>query len=393
MRERCDPSAFVAEHLKTVPPSGIRRFFDLVSEMDDVISLGVGEPDFITPWHIREACIHSIEHGDTAYTSNYGLLELREEISKLYSQKYRVDYNPESETLVTTGVSEALDIAIRAVVNPGDEVIVVQPSYVSYVPSVIFAGGVPVPVSTKMSNNFKITAEELEDAITDKTKAVIINYPNNPTGAVMDKDSLESIADVIVEHDLMMISDEVYDCLTYNGTHTCFASLEGMRDRTILLNGFSKSHAMTGFRMGYALAAPEIIDSMMLIHQYSMLCAPITAQIGAIEALKNGEGEVQKMVREYDRRRHLIVGGLNKLGLECFEPKGAFYAFPSISSTGLTSGDFAERLLNEQKVATVPGDVFGEAGVGFLRCSYAASREDIHTALDRIGEFVDGLKV
>ncbi len=393
MRERCDPSAFVAEHLKTVPPSGIRRFFDLVSEMDDVISLGVGEPDFVTPWHIREACIHSIEHGDTAYTSNYGLLELREEISKLYSQKYRVDYNPESETLVTTGVSEALDIAIRAVVNPGDEVIVVQPSYVSYVPSVIFAGGVPVPVSTKMSNNFKITAEELEDAITDKTKAVIINYPNNPTGAVMDKDSLESIADVIVEHDLMMISDEVYDCLTYNGTHTCFASLEGMRDRTILLNGFSKSHAMTGFRMGYALAAPEIIDSMMLIHQYSMLCAPITAQIGAIEALKNGEGEVQKMVREYDRRRHLIVGGLNKLGLECFEPKGAFYAFPSISSTGLTSGDFAERLLNEQKVATVPGDVFGEAGVGFLRCSYAASREDIHTALDRIGEFVDGLKV
>ncbi|NOR46782.1 MAG: aminotransferase class I/II-fold pyridoxal phosphate-dependent enzyme [Methanosarcinaceae archaeon] len=393
MRERCDPSAFVAEHLKTVPPSGIRRFFDLVSEMDDVISLGVGEPDFITPWHIREACIHSIEHGDTAYTSNYGLLELREEISKLYSQKYRVDYNPESETLVTTGVSEALDIAIRAVVNPGDEVIVVQPSYVSYVPSVIFAGGVPVPVSTKMSNNFKITAEELEDAITDKTKAVIINYPNNPTGAVMDKDSLESIADVIVEHDLMMISDEVYDCLTYNGTHTCFASLEGMRDRTILLNGFSKSHAMTGFRMGYALAAPEIIDSMMLIHQYSMLCAPITAQIGAIEALKNGEGEVQKMVREYDRRRHLIVGGLNKLGLECFEPKGAFYAFPSISSTDLTSGDFAEGLLNEQKVATVPGDVFGEAGVGFLRCSYAASREDIHTALDRIGEFVDGLKV
>lgn len=393
MRERCDPSAFVADHLKTVPPSGIRRFFDLVSEMDDVISLGVGEPDFVTPWHIREACIHSIEHGETAYTSNYGLLELREEISKLYSQKYRVDYNPESEALVTTGVSEALDIAIRAIINPGDEVIVVQPSYVSYVPSVIFAGGVPVSVSTKMSNNFKVSAEELEDAITDKTKAVIINYPNNPTGAVMDKDSLESIADVIVEHDLMMISDEVYDCLTYNGTHTCFASLEGMRDRTILLNGFSKSHAMTGFRMGYALAAPEIIDSMMLIHQYSMLCAPITAQIGAIEALKNGEGEVQKMVREYDRRRHLIVGGLNKLGLECFEPKGAFYAFPSISSTGLTSGDFAEGLLNEQKVATVPGDVFGEAGVGFLRCSYAASREDIHTALDRIGEFVDGLKV
>ena len=393
MRERCDPSAFVADHLKTVPPSGIRRFFDLVSEMDDVISLGVGEPDFVTPWHIRESCIHSIEQGETTYTSNYGLLELREEISKLYSQKYRVDYNPESESLITTGVSEALDIAIRAIINPGDEIIVVQPSYVSYVPSVIFAGGVPVPVSTKMSNNFKMTAEELEGAITDKTKAVIINYPNNPTGAVMDKDSLESIADVIVEHDLMVISDEVYDCLTYNGSHTCLSSLEGMRDRTILLNGFSKSYAMTGFRMGYALAAPKIIDSMMLIHQYTMLCAPITAQIGAIEALRNGEGEMQKMVREYDRRRHLIVGGLNKLGLECFEPKGAFYAFPSIVSTGLTSGDFAEGLLNEQKVATVPGDVFGEAGVGFLRCSYAASREDIHIALDRIGNFVDGLKV
>lgn len=393
MRKRCDPSAFIADHLKTVPPSGIRRFFDLVSEMDDVISLGVGEPDFDTPWHIRESCIHSIEHGETAYTSNYGLLELREEISKSYSQKYRVDYNPESEALVTTGVSEALDIAIRAIINPGDEVIVVQPSYVSYVPSVIFAGGVPVTVSTKMSNNFKLTAEELENAITDKTKAVIINYPNNPTGAVMDKDALEPIADVIVEHDLMVISDEVYDCLTYDGTHTCFSSLEGMRDRTILLNGFSKSYAMTGFRMGYALAAPQIIDSMMLIHQYTMLCAPITAQIGAIEALRNGEGEMQKMVREYDRRRHLIVGGLNKLGLECFEPKGAFYAFPSITSTGLTSDEFAEGLLNEQTVATVPGDVFGNAGVGFLRCSYAASRDDIHTALDRIGEFVDGLKV
>ncbi|MGP8319653.1 MAG: aminotransferase class I/II-fold pyridoxal phosphate-dependent enzyme [Methanosarcinaceae archaeon] len=392
MIERCDPSAFVAKHLKTVPPSGIRRFFDIVSEMDDVISLGVGEPDFITPWHIREACIHSIEQGDTTYTSNYGLLELRESISKLYTQKYSVEYNPESESLITTGVSEALDIAIRAITNPGDEIIVVQPSYVSYVPSIIFAGGVPVPVSTKMSNNFKVTPEELKDAITDKTKAVIINYPNNPTGAVMDRESFESVADVIVEHDLMMISDEVYDCLTYDGAHTCFASLEGMRDRTILLNGFSKSHAMTGFRIGYALAAPEIINSMMLIHQYTMLCAPITAQIGAIEALKNGDDEMQKMVREYDRRRHLIVLGLNKLGLECFEPKGAFYAFPSISGTGLTSGDFAERLLDEQKVATVPGDVFGNAGVGFLRCSYAASRKDIHIALERIGEFVDSQK-
>lgn len=391
MRKACTPSKFVADVMNKVPPSGIRRYFDLASGLEDVISLGVGEPDYVTPWHIREACIHSLECGETSYTSNYGLIELREELADYYAAKYGVNYNPGSEVLVTSGVSEALDVAIRAITNPGDEIIVVQPSYVAYVPSVMFAGGVPVIVSTKLENNFKLTAEELEAAITPKTKAVIINYPNNPTGATMGKADLEAIADVVCEHDIMVISDEVYDCLTYNGGHTCFSSLEGMRDRTILLNGFSKAYAMTGFRLAYAMASPKIISAMMLIHQYSMLCAPITAQIGAIEALKNGKHEMEKMVRDYDRRRHLIVSGLNRIGLKCFEPKGAFYVFPSVESTGLTSEKFAERLMNEKRVVTIPGTVFGEAGTGFLRCSYATSREEIEEALVRIEAFVNGL--
>ena len=391
MRKACTPSKFVADVMNKVPPSGIRRYFDLASGLEDVISLGVGEPDYVTPWHIREACIHSLECGETSYTSNYGLIELREELADYYAAKYGVSYNPKSEILVTSGVSEALDVAIRAITNPGDEIIVVQPSYVAYVPSVMFAGGVPVIVSTKLENNFKLTAEELEAAITPKTKAVIINYPNNPTGATMGKADLEAIADVVCEHDIMVISDEVYDCLTYNGGHTCFSSLEGMRERTILLNGFSKAYAMTGFRLAYAMASPKIISAMMLIHQYSMLCAPITAQIGAIEALKNGHHEMEKMVRDYDRRRHLIVSGLNKIGLKCFEPKGAFYVFPSVESTGLTSEEFAERLMNEQRVVTIPGNVFGEAGTGFLRCSYATSRDEIEKALERIEAFVNGL--
>ncbi|ETA67039.1 MAG: aminotransferase [Methanolobus sp.] len=391
MRKACTPSKFVADVMNKVPPSGIRRYFDLASGLEDVISLGVGEPDYVTPWHIREACIHSLECGETSYTSNYGLVELREELADHYASKYGVNYNPNSEILVTSGVSEALDVAIRAITNPGDEIIVVQPSYVAYVPSIMFAGGVPVIISTKLENNFKLTAEELEAAITPKTKAVLINYPNNPTGATMGKADLEAIADVVCEHDIMVISDEVYDCLTYNGGHTCFSSLEGMRDRTILLNGFSKAYAMTGFRLAYAMASPKIISAMMLIHQYSMLCAPITAQIGAIEALKNGKHEMEKMVRDYDRRRHLIVSGLNKIGLKCFEPKGAFYVFPSVRDTGLSSEEFAERLMNEQKVVTIPGNVFGEAGTGFLRCSYATSREEIEEALVRIEAFVNGL--
>ncbi|WP_333787506.1 aminotransferase class I/II-fold pyridoxal phosphate-dependent enzyme [Methanomethylovorans sp.] len=391
MDDRCNSERFVADVMTKVPPSGIRKYFDLASGIEGVISLGVGEPDFVTPWHIREACIHSLESGKTSYTSNFGLLELREEIAKLYSQEHCTHYDPASEILVMSGVSEALDVAIRTITNPGDEIIVPQPAYVAYVPSVMFAGGVPVPVVTHLDNNFKLTAEDLEKAITPRTKALIINYPNNPTGATMDRKDLEAIAKVASEHDIMVISDEVYECLTYNGKHTCFSSIEGMKDRTILLNGFSKAYAMTGFRLAYALAPSPIINAMMRIHQYCMLCAPITAQVGAIEALRNGNEEMQRMIRDYDRRRHLIISGLNRIGLECYEPKGAFYAFPSVKNTGLTSEEFAERLLHEQKVVTIPGDVFGPAGEGFLRCSYATSKEQIVEALDRMERFVGSL--
>ncbi|MCC7575271.1 MAG: aminotransferase class I/II-fold pyridoxal phosphate-dependent enzyme [Methanomethylovorans sp.] len=386
-----NPERFVADVMTRVPPSGIRKYFDLASGIEGVISLGVGEPDFVTPWHIREACIHSLETGKTSYTSNFGLMELREEISKLYSHKHCTYYDPASEILVMSGVSEALDVAIRAITNPGDEIIVPQPAYVAYVPSVMFAGGTPVPVVTHLKNNFKLTAEDLKRAITPRTKAVIINYPNNPTGATMGRKDLEAIAEVVSEYDIMVISDEVYECLTYNGNHTCFSSIEGMKDRTILLNGFSKAYAMTGFRLAYALAPSPIIDAMMRIHQYCMLCAPITAQVGAIEALRNGNEEMQRMIRDYDRRRHLIISGLNRVGLECYEPKGAFYAFPSVKSTGMTSEEFAERLLHEQKVVTIPGSVFGPAGEGFLRCSYATSKDQIVEALGRMKSFIGSL--
>jgi len=392
LRPPCDPSKFVAEAVKSIPPSGIRRFFDLVSGLEDIISLGVGEPDFITPWHIREMCIHSLEKGQTSYTSNSGLPELRDELTRTYYRRYGLDYDPASETLITTGVSEALDIAIRAVVNPGEEVIVVQPSYVAYVPSVILAGGKPVIVSTHREDDFSLTAEALKPAITSKTKAIVLNFPNNPTGAIMEQEGMEDIADLVVENDLFVISDEVYECLTYEGSHVPFSSLEGMKDRTVMLNGFSKAYAMTGLRLGFAMGAPDIIHSMMMIHQYSMLCAPITAQIGAIEALRNGKREMERMVREYDRRRHFIVKGFNSIGLECFNPKGAFYAFPYVGDTGLSSSDFAECLLNEKKVVTIPGEVFGEAGEGFLRCAYAASLDDLRKAVERMGDFVDGLK-
>lgn len=392
MRPPCDPSKFIAETVKNIPPSGIRRFFDLVSGLEDVISLGVGEPDFITPWHIREMCIHSLETGQTSYTSNYGLPELRDELTRTYYRRYGLDYDPGSEILITTGVSEALDIAIRAVTNPGDEVIVVQPSYVAYVPSVILAGGKPVIVPTYKDDDFSLTAEALKPAITNKTKAIILNFPNNPTGAIMTKEDLEDIADLVVENDLFVISDEVYECLTYSGSHVPVSSLEGMKERTVMLNGFSKAYAMTGLRLGFAMGPTEIIHSMMMIHQYCMLCAPITAQVGAIEALRNGKAEMERMVREYDRRRHFIVRGFNNIGLECCNPKGAFYAFPYIGSTGLSSSEFAERLLDEKKVVTIPGDVFGEAGEGFLRCAYAASMDDLRKAIDRMGDFVDRLK-
>ncbi|ATZ61319.2 MAG: aminotransferase class I/II-fold pyridoxal phosphate-dependent enzyme [Methanosarcinales archaeon Met12] len=378
----------VADRVQQIPPSGIRKFFEMIVGMDDVISLGVGEPDFVTPWSIREACIYSLEKGYTSYTSNWGLRELRDEISLQIDSDYGIYYNPEDQVLVTTGVSEAIDLCSRAIVNPGDEVIVVEPCYVSYNSCVVLAGGKPVPVSTNISNDFKVTPEQIKEKITKKTKAVIFNYPNNPTGATMKKKELEEIADVIVEYDLIAISDEVYDRLTYEGRHTCFASLNGMQDRTILLNGFSKSYAMTGWRIGYALGDPEIIGAMLKIHQYTMLCAPITAQMAAIDALKNGKDNVTEMVHEYDRRRRLIVKGLNDLGLDCFEPRGAFYAFPSIKNTGMTSKEFAEELLKEQKVAVVPGDVFGESGAGFVRCAYAVSRNEIKEALERIRAFL-----
>lgn len=379
---------FVSDRVRVVPPSGIRKFFDMVIGMDDVISLGVGEPDFVTPWHIREACIYSLEKGNTSYTSNAGLLELRKAVSDSFHRDYGVNYDPVDQILITTGVSEAADLALRAVVNPGDEVIVHEPSYVSYKPGIVFSGGTPVTVSTTRENEFRVTGAQLEDAATPKTKAIILSYPNNPTGAVMSKKDCEEVADVAVEHDLLVISDEVYDKLTYNGKHTCFSSLNGMDERTVLLNGLSKSHAMTGMRVGYAMGPPDIIKAMLLIHQYTMLCAPITSQMGAIEALNKGDSEMQAMVREYNRRRKLFVTGLNELGLDCFEPRGAFYAFPSVQSTGMTSSQFAEGLLNQQKVAVVPGDVFGESGAGFLRCSYASSLEELKTALERMEEFL-----
>ncbi len=373
-----------------MPPSGIRRFFDLVLGMKDVISLGVGEPDFVTPWHVREACIYSLEKGFTSYTSNQGLLELRDLISKRMRLDYNVDYSVD-EILITTGVSEGIDLAFRAIINPGDEVIIPEPCYVSYKPGVIFAGGKPVPLPTYQEDEFKVSAEEIEQRITSKTKALVLSYPNNPTGAVMRKKDLEEIADVVNEHDIMVISDEVYDKLTYDGKHTCFSSISGMKERSIILGGFSKSYAMTGLRIGYAAGSRAIINAMTKIHQYTMLCAPITAQMGAIEALKNGDGEMKKMVREYNRRRKLVVNGLNKIGLECFEPKGAFYAFPSIKDTGLSSEEFANKLLKQEKVAVVPGNVFGESGEGYIRCSYAASHEELVEALSRIQTFIDSL--
>ena len=378
----------VSPTVRSIPPSGIRRFFDIVAETKGVISLGVGEPDFVTPWHIRESCVYGLQQGYTAYTSNYGLLELREEIAKMIAADYGVTYNPRNEALVTVGVSEALDLAMRAILSPGDEVLVPEPCYVSYKACVTLAGGVPVPVPTSMADEFRVTVAQLEALVTPRTKALLIGYPNNPTGAIMPKAELEAIAAFAAKHDLIVISDEIYANLTYSGTHTCFASLPGMRDRTILLNGFSKAYAMTGWRIGYALSNPDFIAAMTKIHQYTMLCAPITAQIAAVEALRHGRCNMQRMVDEYNRRRRLMVEGLRQIGLKCFEPKGAFYIFPSVKETGLSSLAFAEGLLKAEKVALVPGDAFGESGDGFVRCSYASSTANLSEALTRIGRFV-----
>lgn len=378
----------IAERAKRVPPSGIRKFFELVMGMEEVISLGVGEPDFVTPWHIREACVYALERGYTMYTSNYGMLELREEIARRLERDYSLSYDPADEILVTVGVSEGYDLAIRALVDPGDEVVVHEPSYVSYKPCTIFAGGEPVVVKTRVEEEFKLTPEGLEKKITDKTKALILSYPNNPTGATMGRNELEEIADIVIEHDLVAVSDEVYDKLTYEGEPCSFASLNGMQERTVLLNGMSKAYAMTGWRIGYAASNNEVIEAMMKIHQYGMLCAPVMSQMAAIEALRNGEREVMEMRQQYIERRNLMVRRLNEMGLECFNPKGAFYAFPSIETTGLSSEEFAEELLRKKKVAVVPGNAFGDCGEGFVRCSYAASINDISEAMDRMEDFV-----
>ncbi|MFY9424607.1 MAG: aminotransferase class I/II-fold pyridoxal phosphate-dependent enzyme [Bacillota bacterium] len=379
---------YLSQTVASLPPSGIRKFFDVASQMEGVISLGVGEPDFVTPWHIIESSYYSVSRGHTSYTSNLGLLELREAISDRVYQKCGLEYNPVDEVLVTTGVSEALDLAVRALVSPGDEVIIIEPCYVSYKACVHLAGGVPVVVDTYVENAFRPDPADIERRITDKTKAIVLSYPNNPTGAVVDRATLVKIAEIAKSHDLIVISDEIYDELTYDGTHTCIASLPGMRERTVLLNGFSKAYAMTGWRIGYVAGNRDIVGAMMRIHQYTMLCAPVMGQKAAIEALTRGEAEMKRMVSEYNRRRRYIVKQLNSIGLTCFEPKGAFYAFPSIRSTGLSSEEFCNRLLMEEQVAVVPGSAFGAAGEGYVRCSYAASLEEIEEAVNRMQRFV-----
>jgi len=378
----------ISKRVKQVSPSGIRKFFDLIASMEGVISLGVGEPDYATPWHIREAAIFSLEKGHTMYTSNQGMPELRQELSRYLRQTHDLEYSPDTDLLITVGVSEALDLAMRAILNPGDEVIIPDPCYVSYDACVFLAGGTPVMVPTSEQNNFEVGAADIEARITDKTRAILIGYPANPTGAVMSREKLSQIADVARHYNLLVISDEIYAKLVYGVEHTCFATLLQMKERTILLNGFSKAYAMTGWRIGYAAADKEIIAHMTKIHQYTMLCAPIMAQEAAIEALKSGGNSVTEMVEDYNRRRMVIVKGLNDIGLSCFEPKGAFYAFPSIRSTGMTSEEFAEKLLMEEKVAVVHGSAFGKCGEGYIRCCYATSLEDIEEALSRMKRFV-----
>ena len=379
----------IAKHIATLPRSGIRDFFELVNTMDDdVISLGIGEPDFVTPWHIRESAIYSIERGHTSYTSNLGLLSLRKEIARYLAEDYGVEYNPLNECIVTVGVSEALDILIRAITEPGDEIIYHEPCYVSYAAEIVMAGGVPVAVNTREENNFALDPEDFRKAITPKTKAILLNFPCNPTGATLSMEQKRQIADIAIEHDLIVISDEIYSELTYTERTPTIASLPGMKERTIFLHGFSKAFAMTGFRLGYACGPSEIIEAMMKIHQYSMLCASIIAQEAGEEALKNGMREMLKMKSEYQERRNVITKRLNEMGLKCVLPSGAFYAFPNITSTGLSSKDFATRVLLEAKVAVVPGTAFGKCGEGYVRCAYAASISDIYAAMDRIEQFL-----
>ncbi len=376
-----------------IKPSGIRKFFDIAAEMDDVISLGVGEPDFQTPWHIRQAGIKSLQDGKTKYTSNWGILELRKAVSDYMKSSVGCEYDPKSEVLISVGGSEAIDAAVRAIVGYGDEVLIVQPSFVCYEPIVRLAGGVPVVIPTRVENEFRLTAEELKSYITDRTKLLILPYPGNPTGAIMERKDLEAVAEVLRGTSIAVISDEIYSELTYTGNrHVSIAAIDGMQERTVIINGFSKTYSMTGWRLGFACGPEPIVSQMTKIHQFAIMSAPTTSQYAAIEALKNGRPDIEAMVEEYDMRRRLMVDGFNSLGLECFEPKGAFYAFPSIKSTGLSSEEFCERLLYSKKVAIVPGNAFGESGEGHVRASYCYSVDHIKEAIRRIGEFLEDIK-
>lgn len=375
-----------------IEPSGIRKFFDIVSEMKDAISLGVGEPDFDTPWRVRDEAIYSLEQGRTFYTSNAGLKELKEEISKFLIRRYDLEYDPYEEMLITVGGSEAIDIALRAMLDPGDEVLIPQPSYVSYVPCAILANGTPVIIELKEENEFRLTAEELENAITDKTKVLVLPFPNNPTGAVLERKDLEAIAKVVEKHDLFVLSDEIYSELTYLDNHVSIVNIPGMRERTVLINGFSKSHAMTGWRLGYACAPKEIIEQMLKIHQFAIMCAPTTSQYAAVTAIRDCDKEVADMREEYNDRRRYLLHRFEEMGLKCFEPFGAFYMFPSIKEFNMTSDEFATRLLKSKKVAVVPGNAFGACGEGFLRISYAYSLSNLKEALDRMEEFINELR-
>lgn len=383
---------FLSETVVNIKPSGIRKFFDIVSEMKDAISLGVGEPDFDTPWHIRDEGIYAFERGKTFYTSNAGLKDLRIEISNYLNRTQGISYNPDNEILVTVGGSEAIDIGLRAVINPGDEVIIPQPSYVSYEPCAVLAGAKPVIINLKAENEFRLTPEELLNVITDKTKVLILPYPNNPTGAIMEKEDLEKIAKIVIEKDILVMSDEIYAALTYKEKHVSIASLEGMKERTILINGFSKAYAMTGWRLGYACAPDWLIKQMTKIHQFAIMCAPTTSQYAAIEALKNGDEDVETMRKSYNQRRRYLMNAFKEMNLECFEPFGAFYVFPCIKEFGMTSEEFATKFLQEEKVALVPGTAFGDCGEGFLRISYAYSIENLKIAMGRLKNFIERLR-
>lgn len=387
-----EPQSFLNEMVKSIPPSGIRKFFDIAAEMKDAISLGVGEPDFVTPWHIRDEGIYSLEKGHTHYTSNAGIKELRLEIAAYMKRRFGLEYDGLTQTIVTVGGSEAIDLFLRSVIEPGDEVLIPEPSFVCYKPITRLAGGVPVTITTKAENNFKLTAEEVEAAITPKTKVLILPFPNNPTGAVMTKRDLEGIAEVVKKHNILVLSDEIYAELTYGIQHTSVAAIDGMYDRTVVVNGFSKSHAMTGWRLGYACGNPDIIKAMTKVHQFAIMSAPTTSQYAAIEALRNGDSDIAMMREEYNQRRMIMVSGFNAMGLDCFEPEGAFYTFPCIQSTGLSSNDFCEKLLFGKKVAVIPGTAFGSSGEGFVRCSYAYSLKNINEALNRIEAFIKDIK-